>query len=1192
MTGKTHPFLASILILALLMALMPAHMANAAAPSELFFSEYIEGTSNNKALEIYNGTGAAVDLAAGGYNVFMSFNGGTSTLTINLNGTVANGDVFVLAQASASAAILAQADQTSSAGWFNGDDAVLLRKGTTVIDAIGQVGFDPGTEWGSSLTSTADNTLRRKADICAGDTDSSNAFDPSLEWDGYATDTFDGLGAHTANCSASALEPKINEFSASTTGTDVEYVEIFGDPNTDYSAYTILEIEGDSGTAAGTVDEVIPLGTTDVNGLYLANLPANALENGSLSLLLVKNFSGALNTDLDTNDDGAFDATPWDAVTDSVAVNDGGAGDLTYGVPSLGVSYDGLPFAPGGASRIPDGFDTDAATDWVRNDFDLAGISGFPGTPVLGEAYNTPGAPNQAYTPPPEACGDPFTPIYNVQGSGLASPLAGTEVAVEGVVVGDFQNNTSPDNGNLNGFHIQDPLGDGNPATSDGIFIYAPGGMDVAVGDSVRVRGAVSEFNGMTEITASQIWLCGTGASIAPTPISLPVATVNDFEAYEGMLVTFPQPLVISEYFNFDRFGEIVLTSRRHLTPTAEFEPGSPQQAQAVQDYLLDRITLDDGRTTQNPDPAIHPNGGIFDLNNLFRGGDTVANVTGVIDYSFNLYRIQPTQGADYTPANPRPAAPEPVGGRLRVASMNTLNFFLTPDYPTGDPRDNKCGPLQNVECRGADADQPAEFSRQRAKLLAALAGLNADIVGLNELENTTGVDPLGDPTNGIVAGLNDIFGAGTYAYIDTGVIGSDAIRVGIIYKPSKVTPVGPFKILDSSVDPRFLDTKSRPSLAQTFEEVGTGARFTVVVNHLKSKGSACNDVGDPDTGDGQGNCNLTRKAAAQALVDWLATDPTGSGDADFLIIGDLNSYDKEDPIDAIKAGADDTPATGDDYTDLAFHFQGEDAYSYVFDGQTGYLDYALASHSLFRQVTGMTDWHINADEPDLIDYDTSFKLPAQDAIYAPDAYRSSDHDPVLIGLNLDAPFPTTAILDTFNRPNGNLGSNWRGATSSYRISGNKVDVRRDGAIYWKTPFGSNQEVFVTLTNIDPAGFEQDLLLKAQGQYGPNWGEGVIELQYYAASNTVELWTFRLDTLTWQSYGSIPVTFANGDQFGARALSNGTVIIYKNGVEAGYFTLNAADQAFFNPKGGHIGLWFINAGNAFFDDFGGGSLLP
>ena len=169
----------------------------AAAPSELFFSEYIEGSSNNKALEIYNGTGAPIDLAANAYSVQMFFNGATAAgLTINLTGTVASGDVFVLAHSSASPTILAQADQTNGAGWFNGDDAVLLRKGTTTVDSIGQVGFDPGTEWGTALTSTADNTLRRKAAIEAGDTNSADAFDPAVEWDGYATDTFDGLGAH------------------------------------------------------------------------------------------------------------------------------------------------------------------------------------------------------------------------------------------------------------------------------------------------------------------------------------------------------------------------------------------------------------------------------------------------------------------------------------------------------------------------------------------------------------------------------------------------------------------------------------------------------------------------------------------------------------------------------------------------------------------------------------------------------------------------------------------------------------------------------------------------------------------------------------------------------------------------------------------------------------------------------------
>ena len=213
---------------------------------------------------------------------------------------------------------------------------------------------------------------------------------------------------------------------------------------------------------------------------------------------------------------------------------------------------------------------------------------------------------------------------------------------------------------------------------------------------------------------------------------------------------------------------------------------------------------------------------------------------------------------------------------------MNTLNFFLTLDTTVSDTGPGPCGGNANLDCRGADSNQPDEFPRQRTKLLAALAGLNGDVIGLNELENTPGVDPLGDPTNGIVAGLNDIFGAGTYSYINTGVIGTDAIRVGLIYKPSVVTPVGAFKILTTAVDPRFIDTKSRPTLAQTFEVIATGARFTVAVNHLKSKGSACTDVSDPDAGDGQGNCNGTRTKAAQALVDWLATDPTGSGDPDF----------------------------------------------------------------------------------------------------------------------------------------------------------------------------------------------------------------------------------------------------------------------------------------------------------------------
>jgi hypothetical protein len=606
------------------------------------------------------------------------------------------------------------------------------------------------------------------------------------------------------------------------------------------------------------------------------------------------------------------------------------------------------------------------------------------------------------------SCALIYTPIYSIQGSGHSAAITGT-VTTQGVVVGDFEGSAS-----LGGFFMQDLAGDGDPTTSDGIFVYTSNADSVSVGQLVRVTGYARERFNQTTINGSDsnsspvpttnIVDCGTG-TVAPTDVYMPFADDDYLERFEGMLVRFPQSLVISEYYNYDRFGEIVLAlpldgETRPFTPTAIEEPGAPAVARALANSLS-RITLDDGLSAQNPSTLRHPNGAPFALDNRFRGGDAVQNTVGILGYDFSLYRIQPTAPAYYTSVNPRTATPEPVGGRLRVAAMNTLNFFITLDYPTGNPLDNTCGPLKDVECRGADSDQPDEFTRQRDKLLAALLGLDADIVGLTELENTTGIDPLGDAAYGIIPGLNAKLGPNIYAYIDTGVIGTDTIRVGLIYKPAKVTPVGAFKVLTSAVDPRFDDTKNRPVLAQTFDEVATGARFTVVVNHLKSKGSDCDDVDDPDTGDGQGNCNLTRTWAAQALVDWLATDPTGSGDPDFLILGDFNSYAQEDPVYAIMAGPDDIAGTGDDYTNLIQKFQGLYAYSYVFDSQAGYLDHALASRGIAGQVSGTTNWHINADEPDVLDYDTSFKPPEQDVLYEPNGFRSSDHDPVIVGLSL-----------------------------------------------------------------------------------------------------------------------------------------------------------------------------------------------
>jgi hypothetical protein len=215
-----------------------------------------------------------------------------------------------------------------------------------------------------------------------------------------------------------------------------------------------------------------------------------------------------------------------------------------------------------------------------------------------------------------------------------------------------------------------------------------------------------------------------------------------------------------------------------------------------------------------------------------------------------------------------------------------------------------------------------------------------------------------------------------------------------MIYKPGAVTPVGVWKIITSAVDPRFIDTRNRPSLAQTFKQNSSGQKLTVVVNHLKSKGSGCEDIGDPDTGDGSGNCNITRRQAAAALVDWLATDPTGSEDPDFLLIGDMNSYTFEDPIARFESGG---------FTNLVRHFHGLTPYSYVFNGESGYLDHALATASLADQVTDVTDWHINPDEPTVLDYNTEFKSANQiNTFYDPGPYRSSDHDPVVIGIQFN----------------------------------------------------------------------------------------------------------------------------------------------------------------------------------------------
>ena len=620
--------------------------------------------------------------------------------------------------------------------------------------------------------------------------------------------------------------------------------------------------------------------------------------------------------------------------------------------------------------------------------------------------------------------GSGVTPIHTIQGTPATqrpggvhddkSPLEGRTVTVRAVVVGDFQGETGVDDDKLDGFFLQeeDVEADNDPASSEGIFVYcAACPVDVQVGQIVTVTGEVGEFFGMTQINArnaADIAVADAGNRlelVTPTSVDLPVVgDVDDFyETHEGMLVSFADTMVVSEYFELARYGQLILTESARMPQfTHANAPDAAGYAAHLDELSRRRIILDDDNNVQNDAlfndrPAFWPRPG-FSVDKVVRGGSIIRNLTGVLHWSFagqsgtDAWRVRPVEEAfSYDFAHPvRDTAPNPVGGNVKVASFNVLNYFDGDGAGGGFPTS-----------RGAHS--PAEFERQTAKIVAALTAMDADVVGLMEIENDGG-SALGT----LVGALNTALGVEAYAYVDAGVMGTDEIAVGLIYKTATVQPLGAPQVLDAAAftDPNDSGSqRNRPALAQSFvvsdtTNADTGEIFTVVVNHLKSKGSGCG-AGDDDPERGQGNCNGTRTGGALALVDWLALDPTGSGDGDVLIIGDLNSYAMEDPITALKDGG---------YTNLIDRFGGVDAYSYVFDGQLGYLDHALGSATLTPQVTGVTEWHINADEVNLLDYNDTVRddgeasyepKPAATELYRADPYRASDHDPVVVGLDL-----------------------------------------------------------------------------------------------------------------------------------------------------------------------------------------------
>ncbi|AQV97566.1 endonuclease [Cupriavidus necator] len=563
-----------------------------------------------------------------------------------------------------------------------------------------------------------------------------------------------------------------------------------------------------------------------------------------------------------------------------------------------------------------------------------------------------------------QPCGTPATPIAEIQGDAAASPLAGRVVEVEAIVTADFNGD-----GGLRGFFLQtaDAQRLHRPGVSEGLFVYAPRAA-ANVGDSVRVSGRIEEKFGQTQLVLSGVpTVCAHGVSVTPQTLTLPITAESDLAAREGMLVRLPQTLTVSDTHELGRYGTLALSDGRPIAPTQQALPG-PAALQVAAANTRNRLLLDDGSTRQYPAVVPYPPPRLA-ADHPVRAGDTVSGVQGVLEKRHGQWRLQPVRGASapvFQAANPRRGAPpRHPATALRVAAFNLQNYF------NGDGQGGGLDAPANRGAQNADA-----LARQEAKLVAALRGLDADVIGVMEVENN------GYGQYSAIRQLASRLGP-DWRVLDLGTpaLGRDAIAVGLLYNASTAIPAG-------RAATTWLGERSRQPLAGTFRATAGGTPVTVVVNHLKSKNCTEAAGAQADQGDGQGCWNPARAQAAEALAGWLGATPTGVAGAAVLVIGDLNSYAMEDPVRVLARRG---------YADMVAQFAGLQAYSYVYNGQAGYLDHALADATAARHVVAVHAWHINADEPGAFSYAPTPGAPAAAAHYAPGPYRSSDHDPLVV---------------------------------------------------------------------------------------------------------------------------------------------------------------------------------------------------
>jgi predicted extracellular nuclease len=737
--------------------------------------------------------------------------------------------------------------------------------------------------------------------------------------------------------SGAAPDVFFSEIHYDNSGTDAgEAIEVTAPAGMDMTGWSIVLYNGNGGAPYNTANltGIVPAG-----GAFTVNYPTNGIQNGA--------------------PDGFALVDDTDSVSEFL-------------------SYEGAFTADGGPA---DGLvSTDIGVE------ESSGTSLGQSLQKVGDVWVGPQESNFApelEVPAAECDATEITLISEVQGPGSSSPIENATVTVEGAVTAIY-----PD---LSGITVQEEPADddANPATSEGVFVFVGSGFDFASlerFDIVQVTGQVDEFFGDTEIGADEVAICESDpVAIAPTPLTLP-ADFAAREQLEGMLVVTTQDLTVTSLFTAYRFGELGVSSSGILQqPTDVYAPGSSESFALEAQNADDLLFIDDRGEFGNANAPWFGDAGD-------RAGDLVeAGVEGTLYYSFGDHLLEPIEFPEVVDGPPAYADREPapdLGGANDIAAFNVLNYFNT----FGD----------SDVLRGARSQ--AEFDVQSAKIVDAILSLDAAVLGLIEIENDYedlyDADPATEPSiETLVGQLNAAAGSDLYDWIRVpealltteglggGGLGTDAIAVGVIYQPDRATPVGDVATFDIDALLTGDDTeKNRWPLAASFDI--DGQEVTVVVNHFKSKGSACDDVVVPEgVGDGENDpqtssCDLVREYAAERILEWTHTKPTGANSPDTFVIGDLNSYAEEDPIKIFeKAG----------YLDLVQRYD-DGAFTYKFDGRYGRLDYILASPSAKRLVDDAEVWQLNSPEP----YGYLYFNEYIDMT----AYASSDHDAVVAAIS------------------------------------------------------------------------------------------------------------------------------------------------------------------------------------------------